>query len=184
MNTRPTGARERLLASAKTLFAEQGYERTTVRAVAQAAAADPALVIRYFGSKDGLFARAVEVDLRFPDLATLPREERGSRLARHVIALWDGPDGATLLPMLRACATHETAAETARGIFAGQVLAMVKGLGLSDPERRAALVASQVLGLVFCRYILGLPPVVAMDADAVAAGLGPTLQRYLHGAIT
>ena len=55
------------------LFASDGYERTTVRAVAAAADADPALVIRYFGSKEGLFAAATVFDLRLPSLAALPQ---------------------------------------------------------------------------------------------------------------
>ena len=46
-------------------------------------------------------------------------------------------------------------------------------------RRRAGLVATQVLGLALCRYVLRLPPVVAMSRDEVVAWLGPTVQRYL-----
>src|SRR4029434_4340364 len=50
--------RAAILQAAQELFATQGYERTTVRDVAARAAIDPAMVMRYFGSKEGLFARA------------------------------------------------------------------------------------------------------------------------------
>ena len=58
-----------ILQAAQELFATQGYERTTVRDVAAQAAIDPAMVMRYFGSKEGLFARATAFDLQLPDLS-------------------------------------------------------------------------------------------------------------------
>lgn len=52
---------ERILAAARQIFAELGYDRTTIRAVALAAGVDAGLVMHYFGSKDLLFAQAAEV---------------------------------------------------------------------------------------------------------------------------
>jgi hypothetical protein len=52
---------------------------------------------------------------------------------------------------------------------------------IGDPasaSRRAGLVASQLLGLAVCRYVLKLPPVVALSHAEIVASLGPTLQRY------
>ena len=66
-SARPTRAQqrrqteERILAAARQIFAELGYDRTTIRAVAAAAGVDAGLVMHYFGSKDLLFARAAEV---------------------------------------------------------------------------------------------------------------------------
>ena len=57
-----------ILKAAQQLFADQGYERATVRDIAARAAIDPAMVIRYFGSKEGLFAQATAFDLKLPDL--------------------------------------------------------------------------------------------------------------------
>src|SRR4051794_28229234 len=66
---RSSDTKARILAAAQRLFAAEGYERTTVRAIAAAAAADPALVVRYFGSKEGLFALTTAFDLRLPDMS-------------------------------------------------------------------------------------------------------------------
>ena len=92
----PTAPARSILAAARELFAAQGYERTTVRDIAARAEIDPALVIRYFGSKDGLFARAAVFDLRLPDLArrwTAPAS--GEALVRHFLDVWEGDAGRT-----------------------------------------------------------------------------------------
>src|SRR5689334_16457158 len=65
-SARPTRAEQRrntearILDQARRLFAESGYDRTTIRAVATAADVDPGLVMHYFRSKEELFARATE----------------------------------------------------------------------------------------------------------------------------
>jgi hypothetical protein len=53
-------------------------------------------------------------------------------------------------------------------------------MDLARPERRASLVATQMLGLALCRYVLRLPPIVEMSHQDVVAWLGPTVQRYLE----
>ena len=61
-----------ILAAARARFGAEGYERTTLRAIAGDVGVDPALVIRYFGSKQQLFAAAADFTLHLPDLSTLP----------------------------------------------------------------------------------------------------------------
>ena len=51
----PTTTREAIAEAARRQFAELGYERTTMRGIASEAGVDPALVVRFHGSKDGLF---------------------------------------------------------------------------------------------------------------------------------
>ncbi|HEX9541033.1 MAG TPA: TetR family transcriptional regulator [Streptosporangiaceae bacterium] len=55
--------------------------------------------------------------------------------------------------------------------------------GFAEANFRAALVASQVLGLALTRYVLGLEPLAAASQDDLAAAIGPTLERYLTGQI-
>jgi AcrR family transcriptional regulator len=175
--------RSEILAAARELFAAQGYERTTVREVAARAAVDPALVIRYFGSKDGLFARAADFDLRLPDLSALDRRELGRTLVRHFIEVWEGPEangGMTIL--LRSGVSNPLAAEKLQEVFAGQVLpALARLAGSPDGAARAGLVSSQLLGLALSRYVLLLPPVVALPAERIVRDVGDTVQRYLDG---
>jgi AcrR family transcriptional regulator len=173
--------RAAILSAARERFAAEGYERATIRAIAADAQIDPAMVMRYYGSKEKLFAAAAEFDLRLPDLADVPRDELGAALVRHFLNRWSVDD--TLMALLRAGVTNEAAADRMRDIFAAQpgpVLAELTGGGPDWPVR-AGLVASQLLGLALCRYVLAIPPVAAMTDDEVVAWLGPTLQRYVSG---
>jgi AcrR family transcriptional regulator len=170
-----------ILDAARALFAKLGYERTTVREIAAQANVDPALVIRYFGSKDGLFARAAEFDLQLPDLTKTPSSQLGETLIRHFLDLWEGPSSTgSLTVLLRAAATNEDAAAKAREIFARQVRPMLGSVtDRLEASTRAGLVSSHLLGLALCRYVLNVPPVVAMKPEQIIRYVGPVLQRYL-----
>lgn len=176
---RSDATRAAILRAARERFAADGYERATIRAIAADARIDPSLVMRYYGSKDRLFAAAAEFDLRLPDLGAVPRADVGSRLVAHFVDRWDHDE--TLTALLRAAVTNPVAAERMRQIFAGQLVPAVAALRPDDPDpgTRAGLAATQALGLALCRYVLRMPPVVAMDRDALVAWVGPTMQRYL-----
>lgn len=176
-------ARDAILTAARGRFTDEGYERTTIRAVAADAGQDPSMVMRYYGSKEGLFAATVDLDLRLPD-AESPPDQLGARLALHFIAIWEvEPARGALLVLLRSAATYPAAAQRMRAVFLDQVLAMVRRAtgDAEDAAVRAGLITSQVLGTALCRYVLALPPMVAMDAQALAAVLGPQLQHCLTG---
>jgi len=173
--------RAAILAAARHYFAANGYERATIRAIASDAKIDPALVIRYFGSKDKLFAEAADFDLRLPDLSGLPRSKVGAAIAEHFIVRWEADD--TFMALLRAAATNEAAAKRVRAVLSRQVTPAILELS-GDPPRaalRAGLVASQLLGMALCRYVLRLPPLVGMSRSEAIAWLGPTVQRYVTG---
>ncbi len=179
---RSDATRAAILAAARERFAADGYERATIRAIAADARIDPAMVMRYYGSKDKLFAAAAEFDLRLPDLAAIPRSRLGATIVGHFLDRWEGDE--TLLALLRAALTNEAAAERMRSIFATQLGPAVSRLGLTPAaaRTRAGLVSTQLLGLGLCRYALRLPPVVAMSRADIVAWLGPTIQRYLTAA--
>jgi AcrR family transcriptional regulator len=179
---RSAPARAAILAAARGLLAERGYEATTIRAVAAAAGVDPAMVMRYYGNKEGLLAAAVDVDLALPDPDGVPTGELGGLLAAHIVRRWEGDLADELVTLLlRSAGTNDTAADHLRTVFGRQVVAYVRKLtgDAADSERRAGLIATQVLGIALCRYVLRLPPVVAMSAEELAAAVGQTLQRYL-----
>ncbi|MGP8300888.1 TetR/AcrR family transcriptional regulator [Streptomyces inhibens] len=176
---RSAATRAAILAAARDRFAADGYERATIRAIAKDARIDPSMVMRYYGNKEGLFAAASEIDLRVPDLSRVPREELGARLVRHFLERWECDE--TLTAMMRVGVTNEAGAERMRGVFAeqmGPVLAVVSPVPEEAPTR-AALIASQMLGMALCRYVLHLPPAVGLSHDEVVAWLAPTVQRYL-----
>jgi AcrR family transcriptional regulator len=175
--------REAILAAAEHLFGSQGYERTTVREVAERAGIDPALVIRYFGNKDGLFAQAASIQLQLPPPLTKDVSQLGPRLVEHFLALWEGPESPQgLVVLLRSAASNEFAATKMREAFLAQVMPFIAAVGDSaSAPRRAGLIASQLLGLAMCRYVLQLPPVVALSRDDIVSAVGPTIQRYVTG---
>lgn len=172
-----------ILKAAQELFADQGYERATVRDIAARAAIDPAMVIRYFGSKDGLFARATAFDLRLPNLSTISKEDIGETLIAHFLDVWEGSlSNGSLISLLRAATSNDDAANTVRTIFGGQVVPMLAQIvPPAELPMRAGLVATQIMGLAVTRYILKVPPMVAMDRAQIVRLLGPTMQRYVVG---
>jgi AcrR family transcriptional regulator len=176
---RSDATRAAILAAARGRFAADGYERATIRAIAADAAIDPAMVMRYFGSKDKLFAAAADFDLRLPDASAAPPHAAGTALVRHFLDRWESDD--TFIALLRAGATNDAARERMHAVFAGQVLPMVAAVAPDRPAERAALLGSQVLGLALARYVLRLPPIAAMPADELVGWLGPVAQAYLTG---
>ncbi|MGY2733557.1 TetR/AcrR family transcriptional regulator [Sphingomonas sp. UYP23] len=178
---RSQGTRDRILAAARTVFSMEGYERATIRLVASNAGINPALVIRYFGSKENLFASAVTFDLRLPDMTKASKGEVGTKLVSHFLDRWDADGASGDLPaLLRAGISHPAARERLLAIFQDQLKAAISSVtGPAEAGPRAALVASQMLGLALGRYVLRLPDMVALDAASIALTLGPTIQRYL-----
>ena len=176
---RSDATRAAILVAARERFASDGYERATIRSIAADAAIDPSMVMRYYGNKEKLFAAAAEFDLQLPDASAIRADEIGAVLARHFLRRWEGDD--TLTALLRAAATNEAAADRMRDVFGAQLLPVVAAVcpDPADAPRRAGLVASQMLGLALCRFVLRLPPMVAMPAEEAAAWVGPTIQRYL-----
>jgi AcrR family transcriptional regulator len=167
-----------ILAAARQRFAESGFERATIRAIAADANIDPSMVMRYFGNKDQLFAAAADFDLQIPDLSDVERGHVGARLVTHFLDRWERDEA--LVVLLRSSTTNDEAAQRMRKIFSSQLRPVIAKLNPTDAPQRAGLIATQVLGLALCRYVLRLPPVVAMSHDEVVTWLGPTVQRYLE----
>ena len=166
-----------ILAAAREKFAESGFERATIRAIAADANIDPSMVMRYFGSKDQLFAAAADFDLQIPDLSEVEPGALGARIVAHFVERWERDEA--LVVLLRSSTTNAEAAQRMREIFTTQLLPVVAKVNPADAARRAGLIATQVLGLALCRYVLRLPPLVGMSHDEIEAWLGPTVQRYL-----
>jgi len=179
-----TDTKAAILAAARARFAAEGYRSASLRAVARDVGVDVALVVRYFGSKLDLFAAATDLDLRIPDLTDVPVRDHGERLVEHFLSRWDAAtlEGQVLLSLLRSAASDPGAAAGMRELFAQQLVPALSRLIADESEvpQRAALVASQILGLALARSVLELPPFEAMPPEVIAASVGATVQRYLH----
>jgi AcrR family transcriptional regulator len=175
--------REAITNAARELFSINGFERTTVRDIGARAGIDPSMIIRYFGSKDALFTQVAEPDLHLSDLGEVDSDKVGEAMVRHFLKQWDGDKaGRGMQVLLRSAASNEDAAERLRTIFREQVFPQIARAGPAETAVvRAGLVASQLLGLAMARYVLRLPPVVAMSDDEIISHIGETIQRYATG---
>jgi AcrR family transcriptional regulator len=178
--------RAAILAAARELFASSGYAGTTIRGVAAAAGVDAALVHHYFGTKDDLFLAALEVRVD-PRVVLAPVADggvdgAGERLLRVFLSVWD--DEETRLPLLGLFRgiVEPTGAQLVRDGFMRMVLGPVAAaLEIDEPDRRMALVASQLAGIVVLRYVVQVEPLASMPGDRLVATYAPTLQAYLSG---
>ncbi len=179
--------RGRILASARAIFAERGFDGTTIRDVAARAEVDPALVHHYFGTKQRLFVAAMEFPIEIgaviPAIAAGPPERIGDRIIAAFVGLWDRPEvRPTLLGVARSATTDPVAAAMFRGVLVDGPLQAIAGLlATPDAPMRATLVGSQLIGLAMVRYVAELEPIASMRPDELATLIGPTLTRYLLG---
>lgn len=178
--TKGMRSRQAILDAAASRFEADGFEGATMRAIARDVGIDPAMIARYFGSKERLFLEATAIDLAIPALDDDP-DVAAETLARHAVALWASErPGRALRILLRAAATDADAADRIRAVFAEQVRPLLQDAGDdADVAVRVAAVTWQILGYAFGRYVVRLPPMV----DAADADLARILATSLRAAL-
>ena len=180
--------KQSILESARTVFAESGFDKASVRAIAAAAGVDPALVHHYFGTKEKLFLASMNSPIDpaelIPEALAGPRDQAGERLVALVLRIWDSPAGIAAVALMRSAMSNEWTARLMREFVVTQVLRRaIAELDIDEKEAptRAALVATQIGGLAMIRYLLKVEPVASAPAERLVAAIGPTVQRYLTG---
>ena len=177
--------RTEITATARRLFADFGYEKTSVRDIATAAGVDPAMIRHYFGSKAELFRSTVgwpfDTDGLAARIITGDRDELGARLTRVFLQAWDHPDSrAPLLAILRGAATHEESTTLVRQFIQGQLYPqLAKPLKGSDTELRIDLAMAQLLGIAYLRHVLHVEPIASTPLDELIARVTPTITAHL-----
>jgi AcrR family transcriptional regulator len=183
---RSDATRTRILEAAREAFATLGYDRATVRRIAEMADIHPSMVMRYYTSKEGLFAASSQFDLRLPDLTAVPPDRVGEFIVETFLNRWEnlGPSG-DLPALLRLAMTHPEGRDKAIAVFAEQVRpALASVIRSGKPASSGALIATQLVGIAFLRYVLQLPAVVALQNEVLVAEVGRTIQRYIDGSDT
>lgn len=179
-------ARERILAAAIEEFAEAGYDGATIRGIAARAKVDPALVHHHFGTKADLFGEAIGAPMRpdaaLPEILAGPRDDVGERIVRYLLEAWEQPDVRRRgIVLMRAGIGNRLTTPLLAGFLTREILGRIaRTLEVDDAELRAALVASQVAGMMIARYVLRLPALAEASVDDLVARVGPTIQRYLY----
>jgi hypothetical protein len=120
---------------------------------------------------------------RLQETLAYPLETLGVHLVDYFLTVWDqDPNQSVMLGMLRSACTNDRAAELLRGFIAGHVLTGLRQvLDPCEAQPRAALIASQLVGLAIVRYIIRIEPLASASSDELKTLVGPTLQRYLTG---
>ncbi len=179
-------SRDRILTAARALFAEHGYTRTTLRAIAADAGCDVALIPHYFGNKQGLFDAATDLPvpeeaLRSPVLAA-PLDRIGLAVAQALVTVWDTPEGAGMLAQLRSVLddTPERLSLLDSPVWR-HVRARLEEDGVDQPELRVELAVGTLVGTVLMRTFLGSPHLSKVDTAELIRMLAPALQENLTG---
>ncbi|AFM17394.1 transcriptional regulator [Mycolicibacterium chubuense NBB4] len=189
---RPPGTsdtRERILASARELFARNGIDKTSIRAIAADADVDPALVHHYYGTKTQLFAAAIQIPIDpmtiIGPLREVPVEDIGRVLPTLLLPLWDSELGKGFIATLRSILAGSAYDASIVRSFLQDVIAAEVGSRVDDPpgsgRLRVQYVASQLVGVAMARYVLELEPFKSLPVQQIADTIAPNLQRYLTG---
>lgn len=179
--SRSQNTKKRILEAARALFSSYGYDATTIRQIATEAQANVALINRYYGSKENLFAESAEFNLQLPALERVERSNLGEHLVSHFFTIWeDNRSGQQLIALLKASSSQTTARTRMQEVFEAQLIqALIKLDCNEDTVRaRAALIASQMLGLAMVRYVLMLE-MGNLERETLIRVLGKTIQEYL-----
>jgi AcrR family transcriptional regulator len=180
----PSHTRDEILAAARRLFAQRGFQGTTMRGIAAEAGVNAALVHHYYGNKEQLLIAAMNLPLnpavvieQLRDAG--PREQLGERIVRFFVRTWRDPStGQPLQALLRAAAATDTSAASMRQFLENVMVPRVAGL-LDVPPLRVAGAFSQLIGFALAGTILRVEPLASASEDDLVALLAPSVQRYL-----
>lgn len=170
-----------ILRAAQELFAETGFERTTIRAVATRAGIDPALVMQHYGSKEGLFAAAARWTSDHDRILTATSDSLPAAAMADLFDTFEGGAGREAASaLLRNCLTHPSAARIMRDeVMCEQAAAVADTLEGDDAQLRAGLFGACMMGLGVARYLLELEPLAGASREEVSRLMEPVLRALV-----
>lgn len=178
--------RDAIEAAARRCFGTWGYEATSLRRVAVEAQVDPALLIHYFGSKEGLFTAAMGLPFRrselFGGLGTLTLPEASRTIVGLFLRMADSDDSRNaMLALVRSAVSNEKAAAMLREFVTEELLTVVGGLTDRDDARmRASLVAAQLIGVAMMRHVAKLDTLAQAAQEEIVEYVAPVIEQYLR----
>jgi AcrR family transcriptional regulator len=178
--------REAILTAARRRFATRGYDATSLRGIAAEANVDPALVIHYFGTKEGLFAAAAGLPAGLSallrSLAALPENDRVPALVRGYLHVVDSDESRNaILALVRSAVSNDQAAAMMREFLTAELLPVIARLtGHHDARLRASLVAAQLIGIAMLRHVIRVGPLARASPDDIVTLVTPAIDQYLR----
>jgi AcrR family transcriptional regulator len=177
--------RDAIVAGARRQFATRGYEATSLRGIAADAKVDPALLIHYFGTKEGLFIAATGLPARLRDLfaeldGAWPRESAEALVRGYLQVVDSDQSRNAILALVRSAVSNEKAAAMLREFLSAELLSVIAGwTDRPDAQLRAALVAAQLVGIAMLRHVVRVDPVARASPDEIVALVAPVIEQYL-----
>jgi AcrR family transcriptional regulator len=175
-----------IIKAAQLQFAEHGYDRATLRRIANKAAVDPALIVHYFGTKQELFVSSMlplfELPKLLPSALQGNNDDIGTRLATMFIRVTSNPDTQQLmLGLIRSISSEERAATMARKFLNDNIINLVKS-HLSGPNNdlQANIVSSQMIGVFIAKYVMKIEPLARASDDDTIQYLAISLQAHFN----
>lgn len=183
-----TASKDQILGAARKLFAEHGFDGTSLRQIAREAEVDPAMVHHFFNGKDELFALSVELPADPAQVLAgvdgLDPEHRAEAIVRAVLRLWESPAQHSLVAFLRGTIGSKAKTAMMRELVTRTILSRIMAgvPGTAEEVRlRGNLVASQMVGLMLTRYVIRLEPLASATEEEVIRLVAPNVQHYLTG---
>jgi AcrR family transcriptional regulator len=175
------GTRMRILEAAQLRFCKHGYEQVGVREIAADAGIDAALINRYFGTKEELFAEVSKGVFSADNFVNVAPDQLGDALARRLMyGTGKEKTGANPFELLLQSAVSPTASPIiAKRLHKDFVLRLAALIGGKQASARAALIASYIIGFLTVRVALHSPAIVSANAGKVVALLGGAIQAAI-----
>ncbi len=146
--------KEIIIAAAQSAFAEHGYSQAGVREIAeQAGGISSSLIVRYFGSKMGLFEAALLDAIQLNPVLVWEKSEFGQRLARLLL---DGGSNIQLTEMIVLSTGNAEAREISARVAKDHMIERL-GKWLGPPNARARAMNLIMLGTGFILFSRQLP---------------------------
>jgi AcrR family transcriptional regulator len=177
--------RDAILAVARRRFATHGYDATSLRAIAADAQVDPALLIHYFGTKEGLFTEATGFPVRLSELLSAldgaTTREATAALVRGYLQVVDSDESRNaILALIRSAVSNEKAAAMLREFLTAELLSSLAAItDFPNAPLRASLVAAQLVGIAMLRHVVRVEPIAKASPDEIVALVAPVIERYL-----
>lgn len=178
--------RDQILAVARRRFATRGYDATSLRGIATDAKVDPALLIHYFGTKEGLFTAATGLPTGLSEVFAGQQGQTlrdfAESLVRSYLRFIDGDQSRNaILALVRSAVSNEKAAAMLREFLAAELLPVIASrTGHENAPLRAGLVAAQLMGVAMLRHVVRLDPVARATPDEIVALVAPVIEHYLR----